>query len=292
LAHSKKDPKLLASSLLSFAMSTPQTWASYGKFPPPIAPYSNDDLPSEPVLIKMTLPVLGKAIYKDDYNAQREGFKHTGIDMKAPKMTPIVAPFSGRFGFKLHSFWIYREDGWKCLGTHLNDDTPGTNDGTDDVDLMFAPNLRQGDFVDEGQLIGYVGNSGDATAPHLHFEIYSPYGIRDPFPSLKKANVITTPVPSSTVGFAKPETGIDRYDLCKRRYSPTEHRLSGILVSKQYSTGSTIAVKAPSTKAFTIPADIAATIQPDNWKTDRVFAVYVRTTGGNLTVTKIVPPSL
>ncbi len=269
-----------------------QSWASYGKFTPPIAPHSNAVLPLEPALIKMTFPVLGKTAYRDDYNTQREGFKHTGIDMKAPKMTPIVAPFSGRFGFKLHSFWIYRSDGWKCLGTHLNDDTPGTNDGRDDADLMFAPNLRQGDYVDEGQLIGYVGNSGDATTPHLHFEIYSPDGIRDPYPSLKSATVITSPVPSSSYGFAKPQAGIERYDLCKRRYSPTDHRLSGILVSKQYPTGVTIAVKAPSTKSFTIPESLAITIDPDSWKTDRVFAIYLRSEGSNLTVIKIISPSL
>ncbi len=265
-----------------------QTKASYGKYPPPVAPYSNDNLPSEPALILMTFPIIGKATYRDSYNDQRGGFKHTGIDINAPKMTPIVAPFSGRFGFKRHSFWVYREDGWKCLGTHLNDDTPGTNDGSNNMDTMFAPNLRHGDYVDEGQLIGYVGNSGDATAPHLHFEIYSPDGIRGPYASLRKARVIASPVPSSSVVFAKPEKGIERYDLCKRSFSRQDRRLSGLLVSKQFSTGETTAMKAPTTKSFSIPEAIVATLQPESWKSDRPCAVYVRADG---TVAKIIAPS-
>jgi murein DD-endopeptidase MepM/ murein hydrolase activator NlpD len=277
---------LLAS--LSFLIYNNQTRASYGQYPPPVAPYSNDNLPSDPALIPMTFPLIGKASYRDSYNDQRGGFKHTGIDIKAPKMTPIVAPFSGRFGFKVHSFWIYRNDGWRCLGTHLNDDTPGTNDGRNNFDTMFAPNLRQGDYVDEGQLIGYVGNSGDATAPHLHFEIYSPDGIRGPYASLRKARVIVSPVPSSSVGFAKPAPGIERYDLCKRSYSPQDRRLSGLLVSKQFSTGVTTAMKAPTTKSFTLSEELAAKIEPETWRTDRPYAVFVRADG---TVAKIIAPS-
>ena len=278
---------MLLNSLTALILAA-QTRASYGQYPPPVAPYSNDNLTSDPVLVAMTFPLIGKSSYRDSYNDQRGGFKHTGIDIKAPKMTPIVAPFSGRFGFKLHSFWIYRNDGWRCLGTHLNDDTPGTNDGSENLDTMFAPNLRQGDYVDKGQLIGYVGNSGDATAPHLHFEIYSPDGIRSPYTSLKKSRIIKAPIPSSSVGFAKPEKGIERYDLCKRSFSWQDRRLSGLLVSKQFSTGMTTAMSAPSSKSFQIPEGITATIQPDSWRTDRPCAVYVRADG---TVTKIIAPS-
>ena len=202
-------------TMISAIILAAQVWASYGKYPPPVAPFSNRNLPSTNVRMPIIFPLIGGCSYNDGYNAQRSGFRHTGIDIKAPKMTPIVAPFKGIFGNKVHTFWIYGEYGWKCLGTHLNDDTPGTNDGKDNFDFMFAPNLRFGDSVEAGQLLGYVGNSGDATGPHLHFEIYSPVGIRNPFPSLQHSVRIDTPLRVIRALDEKPDHAQERYEVCK-----------------------------------------------------------------------------
>lgn len=144
----------------------------------------------------MIFPVLGKVTFRQSYNENRGKHRHTGVDIQAPKMTPIVAPFSGVIGVKNYSFWITGDNGWRVLGTHLNDDTPGTTDGSSKWDYMFAGNIYHGAKVKAGQLIGYVGDSTDATGPHLHFELHGPKGIRDPFYSLKTSQVITSPRPN------------------------------------------------------------------------------------------------
>jgi hypothetical protein len=274
----------------AFILAAGQLWASYGKYPPPVAPYSNRNLPSARVRMPIIFPLIGANNYNDGYNSQRSGFRHTGIDIKAPKMTPIVAPFKGVFGYKIHTFWIYSEYGWKCLGTHLNDDTPGTDDGKNDPDYMFAPNLRFGDIVEAGQLLGYVGNSGDATGPHLHFEIYSPVGIRNPYPSLKAAVHADWPVRVFRAIDEKPGPKQERYEVCKRNWSHLNGSFHGIVVAKQYDTGRVIMVKHPSFVEFTFPQKLVDDLDVDSWPKDRPASIYFRREGPTNIVTKVVQP--
>src|SRR5438046_1207676 len=96
---------------------------------------------SERVVIPLVFPVLGPSQWIDGYNENRGKCRHTGIDIRAPKMTPIVAPFAGRIGIKRMSFWIYGDDGWAMLGTHLNDDDFGRHNHLGNRDIMFAPDL-------------------------------------------------------------------------------------------------------------------------------------------------------
>ena len=89
-------------------------------------------------------------------------FMHEGIDLVAPAGTPIhaaadgvvvgAAP-NGRYGN-----WIRIEHGAKLATVygHL---------------LAFAPGIGPGESVVRGELIGFVGNTGRSTAPHLHFEL-------------------------------------------------------------------------------------------------------------------------
>lgn len=197
---------------------------------PPIPPYTKQRLPTERVTIPMVFPVPHATRWRASYNEDWGTHRHTGCDVVAPKLSPIVAPFAGVLGFKPQTFWIVRDDGWGCLGTHLNDDTPGTNDNKANPDFMFAPNLVPGERVRAGQLIGYVGDSGDADGPHLHFELHSPEGMRDPAPSLKEASRVPAPLP-----LVPPVP--NRIEGCVRRFDAKTRQLTLLpLTEPRYKT--------------------------------------------------------
>lgn len=227
---------------LLFAFQRPE-WGP----PPPVAPYGQKALPSQKAIMPMVFPVIGAVRWDDGYGEQRSGFLHTGIDIRGPKMSPIVAPFSGTLGLKKFSFWIYADNGWAMLGKHLNDDNIGKHDHKAPKDLMFAPNLTAGMRVHAGQFIGYLGESGDATAPHLHFELYAPGSgptmgrIRNPRPSLNLAKKLSAPVPTIIPG--RPHSGMTRLEGCIRKIDGDN--LTLILVTKQLENGTTLAVSHP-----------------------------------------------
>ena len=86
---------------------------------------------------------------------------HYGIDFTAPKGTAIQATGSGRVvkatrnaGFGNHIV-IDHGFGYQTIYAHLS-----------------KINIRQGDQVVRGQLIGTVGSSGISTAPHCHYEVH------------------------------------------------------------------------------------------------------------------------
>ncbi len=87
---------------------------------------------------------------------------HHGLDYAAPRGTPVSAVgdgtivFSGRKG-QYGKFVIIRHpNGWKTCYGHLS---------------RIAKNMRRGKKVRQGQIIGYVGSTGLATGPHLHYEV-------------------------------------------------------------------------------------------------------------------------
>ncbi len=198
---------------------------------PPIPPYTKQRLPTERVTVPLIFPVLGAQRWRASYNEDWGSHRHTGCDLPAPRLAPVVAPLSGTLGFKVQTFWIVGDNGWGCLGTHLNDDTPGTRDNKGDFDFMFAPNLFPGMQVQAGQLIGYVGDSGDANGPHLHFELHGPDGLRDPAPSLRAARRIASPL-STLPQIAPPLSGQSRTDGCLRGFAPQTRRLTLVLLVK------------------------------------------------------------
>ena len=133
------------------------------------------------VYSNITFPVEGAVSFSDDFGNPRSGGRtHEGIDIIADKHTPLVAAASGVIGFapmEEPSYgWIVNlegDDGDRYVYIHMNNDSVGTDDGLGGRDLAIAPGVVRGASVEEGDLIGWVGDSGNAesTTPHLHFEI-------------------------------------------------------------------------------------------------------------------------
>jgi murein DD-endopeptidase MepM/ murein hydrolase activator NlpD len=113
---------------------------------------------------------------------RRPLFMHDGADLVAPTGTPVYAAADGvvigaapNGGY---GNWI-RIDHQGKLSTvygHLS---------------SFAPGIQEGARVSQGELIGFVGNTGRSTGSHLHFEILSNGKAVDPlaYPDLKRAQL-------------------------------------------------------------------------------------------------------
>ena len=86
---------------------------------------------------------------------------HTGTDIAAPMGTPVVAAYSGRVaisdflgGYGLAVVIGHNEKSSETLYGHLSE--------------VF---VKAGEWVEQGEVIGRVGSTGNSTGPHLHFEL-------------------------------------------------------------------------------------------------------------------------
>lgn len=105
-------------------------------------------------------PVKGLVVFTDDFGELRAGGPHPGIDMHAVPDTPVVAVTDG--------VWRHDVGGDGGNGAWLT--------GFDDVSYYYAHFSHYSDapegLVKAGDVIGFVGMTGNATGPHLHFEIH------------------------------------------------------------------------------------------------------------------------
>ena len=89
-------------------------------------------------------------------------YMHEGVDFAVPRGTPIYAPADGVVGKAGPNggYGIYLRvdhgDGLATAYGHLS---------------RFAPGLTEGKRVSRGDLLGFSGNTGRSTGPHLHFEV-------------------------------------------------------------------------------------------------------------------------
>jgi murein DD-endopeptidase MepM/ murein hydrolase activator NlpD len=121
------------------------------------------DLPADAIII----PVVGarREDLRAMFNERRGSREHRAIDIGAPRATPVLAAIDGTVGklflSKPGGITIYQYDPtktWIYYYAHL--------DG-------YAPGLVEGQQLRRGDVIGFVGTSGNAppNAPHLHFSI-------------------------------------------------------------------------------------------------------------------------
>jgi murein DD-endopeptidase MepM/ murein hydrolase activator NlpD len=129
---------------------------------------------ASPVPGPFSCPVQGAA-YSDDYGGPTG---HPGIDMFVPTGTPAVAVKAGTVTFA-------PDEGAGGNAAYL-----AADDGNTYYYAHFSQFVGEPRTVAKGEVIGLTGMTGNATAPHLHFEIRlgGPNGDRtDPYPTLKSA---------------------------------------------------------------------------------------------------------
>ena len=186
-------PGLLA---LAFMVLFSAATAAFGH--PPISGTMHEF--GEKVQYELVFPVAGPNRYSPGFWASRGEYVHHATDIMAAKMVPVVAAADGVIysvnwstnpdDLRPHrccNLILDHDDGWQTKYYHLNNDTPGTDDGQA---WGIAPGILPGTRVSAGQVIGWVGDSTNAenTSPHLHFELVDPEGIIvDAYPSLKTA---------------------------------------------------------------------------------------------------------
>jgi Peptidase family M23 len=159
---------------------------------------------------RLVFPVVAKVMYTDDFGDPRGSGTHQGNDLMTAKKSKVVAVEAGRVSIYNGSsragcmLYLYGRSGTTYLYIHLNNDLTmrNDNDGGCRRGVSYARGLRTGQRVRAGQLIGYVGDSGDADgiAPHLHFELH-PNGGRavSPYRWLRAARHHLYARPSPTV---------------------------------------------------------------------------------------------
>jgi murein DD-endopeptidase MepM/ murein hydrolase activator NlpD len=122
-------------------------------------------------------PVAGVSAYGDTWGAPRSGGRrHMGVDMIAPTGTPLQAVVSGTVVRKTNQLGgitiaLFGDNGNRYYYAHMSayEGEPGR--------------------VEQGQVVGRVGESGNATGiPHLHFEVRPGGGVNvNPYPSVRAA---------------------------------------------------------------------------------------------------------
>jgi murein DD-endopeptidase MepM/ murein hydrolase activator NlpD len=115
---------------------------------------------------------------------------HTGLDLAAPGGTPVHAAADG-IAYPLPDYEIY--------GNHVLVASAG-GIGTVYAHLS-AFDVAWGQQVRQGDVIGYVGSTGNSTGPHLHFEVRFAGAPLDPLPYLEGSPADPGPVPAGWPGY-------------------------------------------------------------------------------------------
>ncbi len=125
-------------------------------------------------------PVQGRCSFVDSWlEARPGGRKHEGVDIMGPKGLALYAVVDGTitkmYGTEAvlsgNALRLTATDGTYFFYAHLD---------------SFAPGIAVGSVVKAGQIVGYMGSTGHAGSPHLHFEVHPKGGVPvNPYPVVK-----------------------------------------------------------------------------------------------------------
>ncbi len=129
-------------------------------------------------------PVGGQSEYADSWGDRRSGGRrHEGVDMAAERGTPVLAVVAGDAEFKRsnlggNAIWLVTPSGARFYYAHLD---------------AFEGSSRR---VSPGEVVGYVGSTGNAGGNHLHFETRLGDVANNPYPLVQRACALRLIVPT------------------------------------------------------------------------------------------------
>lgn len=227
----------------------------------------------------IVFPVIGDVRYTDTFGACRSGCSrsHQGQDLMGEKLMPLLAANDATVtwlrdnatpsGSRGNLVILTDAEGWEYWYIHVNNDSPGTDDGANPRRWAFTEGIDIGAEVRAGEHIAYMGDSGNAewTAPHLHFEIRKPDGsVINAFRSLQQALVLEHPVSDGDPAVSpsrEAPVGPRAWEEFEGRRIPRD----GSLVAERYKRAS-----APSTDLLNPERAVVSTVRSTPARTSPV----------------------
>ncbi len=150
----------------SVATSSPKSTGHSGQIDKPVKPVQAAERIDHHGRLIAIWPVVGYSRLSSDFGKRKHPLRkslvmHSGIDLAAPRGTPVLAVSAGTVTFAGwrngygRTIEVRHEDGWMTRYAHAQN-----------------VSVKRGDHVLQGQLIAQVGASGDVTGPHLHLEVW------------------------------------------------------------------------------------------------------------------------
>jgi murein DD-endopeptidase MepM/ murein hydrolase activator NlpD len=143
-------------------------------------------------LATLVMPVRGIMPHQlqANFGAARDGGvrSHEGLDIMAPEGREVLAITSGKIDTKKwnalggNTLWLAGDDGMIYYYAHLQG---------------YRDCINEGIRVKGGEVLGYVGQTGNASTPHLHFEVHKSKKSEaiDPFTVLAVDDILVLPLP-------------------------------------------------------------------------------------------------
>jgi len=177
--YSRATRRVVTTALVAGLMATTAYWTWQQPFMAyPRTLWEIGRMPA-PGQLPMPVPAVAAGQIADTWGAARGGDRrHEGVDIFAPRGTPVVSATRGvvsavrESGLGGKQVWVIGPGMERHYYAHLDD---------------WAEGLADRQVLQAGATLGYVGDSGNArgTPPHLHYGIYGRQGALDPLPRLR-----------------------------------------------------------------------------------------------------------